>query len=395
MKTLIIPSWYSTPGRPLHGCYFKEQAQLLNRIEELDIRILYGDKKSSYLIVWIWLYIQSWIGQKCPISKELIEQNPPAFGFRFPANRHIPDFIQIDLEKRLVWKAYQGLTRTGWEADLIHAQSGMDAGIYSHHISKLTGIPFVIMEHQVFVFHYYSRLRATLIMNAFKAASKTAAVSFDERRQVMMNQPECNPEVIWNLVDESRYQIDLAKRNKEFTVITILNSLPIKGGLDFLDAIALVTLQDPSIRFVLIGKGGDEKAVDPSENLFIQKSKELGILDYGEFLPFVARERISEVLNQGHVFVSPTIQEPHGIAVREAMMCGLPFVSTANGGVEDSINAQTGLVVPVRDAVAMADAILHLKENYQSYNPEDIRAVAVAQCGRRSFLDSMLKFYQV
>lgn len=394
-RILIVPSWYPTFTRPLNGSYFHEQAQFMQGKNGLDIGVLYGEKKSRPLLTWIWIYIQSFFKSVWPISKEKVQQEPTAFGFFFPANRRVPDALQIQLEQRLFWKAYQSLIRTGWKPDLIHAQSGMDAGIYAHYISKQSGIPFVIIEHQVFVFHYYSRLRSTFIMDAFKAAKRTAVVSYDECRQVMMNQPACNPDVIWNLVDEEKYSIDLERRNKEFTVITILNSLPIKGAVEFLEAMVLVIQSKPKIRFIMIGKGGDEKSLEPSENLFIQESKELKIYENGEFLPFVPREKIPEVINRAHVFVSPSIQEPHGIAVREAMMCGLPIVSTANGGVEDSILPETGIIVPIRNSEEMAKAILKVKENYSKYDPKAIRRLAVSQSGKEAFLRSMLSFYKM
>lgn len=394
-RILIIPSWYPTLKRPLNGSFFQEQAWFLFGKDDLDIQVLYGEKRSFPFLGWIWIFIKSWFKRTWPISKEKVLQDPIAYEFEFPANRRVPDVFQTYLEQRLYWKAYQSLIRTGWKPDLIHAQSGMDAGIYAHHISKKTGMPFLIIEHQVFVFHYYSKHRSTLIMDAFKAAKRTAAVSNDELRQVMMNQPACNPEVIWNLVDEDRYSIELGKRNKEFTVVTILNSLPIKGAVEFLEAMALLLQSDPSIRYIMIGKGADAKSPHASENLFIHKSRDLGINEKGEFLPFVPREQISDVLNRAHVFVSPSIQEPHGIAVREAMMCGLPVVSTANGGVEDSITLESGLIVPVRDPEALADAILQIKSNYSKYDPKVIRELAIVQCGREAFLRSMLSFYNM
>lgn len=395
LKILIIPSWYPTPNQPLRGSFFQEQAQFLQGKEGLDLQVLFGKKKSYPLLRWIWVFVQSWLKPAWPISTDNVQQGPAAFGFDFPANRRIPDKLQIKLEQRLFMKAYLSLIGVGWEPDLIHAQSGMDAGIYAHHISQKAKVPFVIMEHQVFVFHYYSKMRSTLIMDAFQSAQKTAAVSWDERRQVLMNQPHCNPEVIWNLVDEDQYEIDLSKRRKEFTVITLLNSLLIKGAEDFMEAMTIVLQSDPGIRFIMIGKSANEKSSNPHENLFVRKSKELGIFEKGEFLPFVPRDQISNILNQAHVFVSPSIQEPHGIAVREAMMCGLPIVSSANGGVEDSVNSETGLVVPVKQPKEMAAAIINVKKNYSNYHPERIRELAISQCGKKAFLKSMLEFYQI
>ncbi|MBW3466593.1 glycosyltransferase [Arthrospiribacter ruber] len=395
MRILILPSWYPTPKQPIKGSFFQEQAMSLHGRNRIDIRILYGDKKSTGFLQWFRVYIHSWLAPFWVISSENVKQSPLAFGFDLPVNRRIPDKIQVILEKRLYFKAYKMLTRSDWVPDLIHAQSGMDAGIYAHHINNKAKIPFVIIEHQVFVFHYYSRLRAKLVLEAFEEANKTAAVSFDERRQVLMNQTNCNPEIIWNLVDETKYKIQLEKRNKVFTIITILNSLPIKGFDTFLEAMLEFSKKTKEFKFIMIGKGADEKSKDPASNAFFRKSKELGIYDFGDFKPFVKRNQIPDILNTAHVFVSSSIQEPHGIAVREAMMCGLPVVSTANGGVEDSITPETGILVHVKNPKAIAAALLKVKNKELIYDPQKIREVAINQCGREAFSKSMLDFYRL
>ncbi len=393
MKILIIPSWYPTPNKPLDGSFFREQAEFLHKEGVAEIKVLYGDEQSTPFFKLILIYALSFFKRKLSIHQNLVVQSPMAFGFIIPKNRRLPEKYKVKLARKLYINAYRTFVEENWNPDLIHAQSGMDAGIYTHDIYKSAGIPFVIIEHQVFVFHYYSRFRAKLVVQAFEAAKKTAAVSFDERRQVLMNQTECNPEVIWNFVNEMRYQIQLEKRNKEFTIITILNSLPIKGAETFIEAILKLSKITKDFKFIMVGKGADEKSKDASSNLFVKKSKELAVYEYGSFIPFLKREKISDILNKAHVFVSPTIQEPHGIAVREAMMCGLPIISTANGGVEDSISVDTGLIVPVKSPQALANAIFQVKTNYASYDPNIIRNTAVDQCGRETFLKSMSDFY--
>lgn len=390
---LLIPSWYPTPKKSLNGSFFREQAEFLDKSKGGQFVVLYGEDQSTPFLKLVWIYFLSLVKSTWPISKEIVIQNPEAYGFIIPKNRRVPEKFRVKLAIRLHQKAFLSLKSAGYIPDLIHAQSGMDAGIYAHELSKAHSIPFVITEHQVFVFHYYSRLRAKLVLEAFASARKIAAVSYDERRQVLMNQPNCNPDVIWNLVDEFRYQIQLEKRNKVFTIITILNSLPIKGFDTFLEAMAELAKETQDFKFIIIGKGADEKSNDPDSNAFVRKSKELGVYGFGEFLPKVDRDKISDVLNTAHVFVSPTIQEPHGIAVREAMMCGLPIISTANGGVEDSIFNETGLVVPVKDPIALAKAILETKVNLSVYDPNKIRGIAIEQCGSKRFLGQMTEFY--
>jgi glycosyltransferase involved in cell wall biosynthesis len=394
-KILILPSWYPTKKRPLNGSFFREQAEFLDQSKVGQFVVLYGDEQSMAFLKFVWIYFLSIVKSSWPISKELFIQSPEAFGFIIPKNRRVPEKYRVKLAIRLYQKAFFSLKGTGFIPDLIHAQSGMDAGIYAHKLSKVQSIPFVIIEHQVFVFHYYSKYRAKLVLEAFEAAKKTAAVSYDERRQVLMNQPNCNPEVIWNLVDETKYQIRLEKRNKVFTIITILNSLPIKGSDTFLEAMYALSKETKDFKFIMIGKGADETSKDPASNAFVRKSKELGIYDLGTFLPFVERDQISDILNTAHVFVSPTIQEPHGIAIREAMMCGLPVVSTANGGAEDSITHETGLVVPIKNPVVLAKAILKILEYSLTYDSKVIRNTVIKQCGTQAFLGKMIDFYNL
>lgn len=394
-KILILPSWYPTQKRPLNGSFFREQAEFLDQSKVGQFVVLYGDELSTPFLKLVWIYFLSLVKTNWPISKGMVIQSPDAYGFIIPQNRRVPEKYRVKLAIRLYQKAFLSLKASGYVPDLIHAQSGMDAGIYAHKLSRAHSIPFVIIEHQVFVFHYYSRYRAKLVLEAFEAAKKTAAVSYDERRQVLMNQPNCNPEVIWNLVDETKYQIRFEKRNKVFTIITILNSLPIKGSYTFLETIYALSQETQDFKFVMIGKGADENSKDPASNAFVRKSKELGIYDLGTFLPFVERDQISDILNTAHVFVSPTIQEPHGIAIREAMMCGLPVISTANGGAEDSITHETGLVVSVKNAKALSRAILRIKKQELNFNSQKIRELAVEQCGREVFLRSMSDFYKL
>lgn len=386
MKILLIPSWYPTIERPLNGSYFQEQVQFLHGRGGLEIKILHGEKKSQPLIAWILIYLHSCFRSSWPISSEIVQQNPPAYGFWFPANRRVPDFLQIDLERRLFWKAFQSLVRTGWKPDLIHAQSGMDAGIFTHDISKKTSIPFVLIEHQVVIFHHYSRKRAGLVLEAYRNAYKLGVVSQAQKRQILMHEPSCDPVVVPNLVDETRFVLSHPSNASSFRILTIMYPHTIKGYRTFFESMKKLNEKGMDFKFTIVGKGGE---------LFRSEIQKMELSGHGELIEELDRNDIPKILSKSNIYVCSSDFETFGIAPREAMMCGLPVVSTANGGVDDSINTQTGLVVSIRDAEAMADAILHLKDNYQNYNPEVIRAAAVAQCGQKVFLDSMLKFYRV
>jgi len=394
-RILVMPSWYATKNNFFGGAFFMEQSRFLVENNVVEISVLYGEKKSMPLLKFFKILLEVTLFSKIKLENDFIVTPPEGISFLIPNNRRIPDFLLLILEKKMYLIAYQIFKHKFWDPDLIHCQSGMDTSIFANMFFKNFGIPFVITEQQVFVFHYYSKQRTKLVLDSFKQAKKIGAGSYGERAQILINQPDCNPGIIWNLVRDDHFTINLEKREPIFTIVTLLNSLPIKGYDTFLDAMKELSLKGIGFKFIMIGRGGDEPGPNSKDSTFVDYANEIGVYEFGEFLPVVNRASINDVLNRAHVFVAPTIFEPFGIAVREAMMCGLPIVSTANGGVEDSISAETGIVVPIKDPVAMAKAILLLKDNYSAYHPQIIRKLAITQCGRESYSKAMSEFYNL
>ncbi len=58
------------------------------------------------------------------------------------------------------------------------------------------------------------------------------------------------------------------------------------------------------------------------------------------------------------VFVNPSLTEPFGLTLLEALACGLPIVATNNGGPRDIVkNCKSGTLVDPKDTAAIASAI--------------------------------------
>jgi starch synthase len=72
----------------------------------------------------------------------------------------------------------------------------------------------------------------------------------------------------------------------------------------------------------------------------------------------LAQKETIALYSGASVAVTPSVYEPFGIVVVEAMACGAPVVASAVGGIREIIESgQSGLLVPPKDPPALAAAV--------------------------------------
>ena len=99
----------------------------------------------------------------------------------------------------------------------------------------------------------------------------------------------------------------------------------------------------------------------------------------------VSRENLPDFYMNASVFVSTSITENFGVAMVEALMCGVPVVSTRNGGAEDFVNFQNGYLVNIRDSSGIANSLKNIAENSQKFKKLDIRNSVIKKYGITGF----------
>lgn len=133
---------------------------------------------------------------------------------------------------------------------------------------------------------------------------------------------------------------------------------PWKGQHIFIRAAAQVLRTFPGARFRIIGKVMFDEA-DYEKQIYVLVDE----LNVGHAIEFVGfRSDVAVALSELDLLVhASTTGEPFGQVIVEGMAAGLPVVATDGGGVpEIVVHGQTGLLVSMNDADAMAEAILRL-----------------------------------
>lgn len=395
MKVLIIPSWYPNIKNNLVGSFFQEQASLLSA-NGYDVKILYGNIETLSTMNYLHNKLKKTIYPKKNIlNNDYLIQEPQAFSFS------ILQFSDrwTEEEKNKVMchsyvNAFSELLESGWKPDLIHAQCTVDSGIVANHLSNLFKIPFVIIEHQIFLLNNYSKFKQTLIINSLENATKVGAVSYHQKRCILMNSIKCNPCVIWNFVDEDKFKIASVKSDLKFRILTISYPSFIKDMDTFFKSIARFSqLCNDDIEVVVIGNNSFDNLGNANTKAFESLAKKYNVFSKCILIPYLSRNEIAKILNTADVFISTSIAETFGVAVREAMLCGIPVIVTKSGGVEDSINEKTGVRVEIGDYQAIANTLLKIKNKELKFDPINIRNFVISQCGKTSFLNEMNLFY--
>jgi glycosyltransferase involved in cell wall biosynthesis len=131
-----------------------------------------------------------------------------------------------------------------------------------------------------------------------------------------------------------------------------------KGVNYLLEAFETVQRQSAEpVSLLLVGDGPDEAKLK-------QACAERGILNV-VFAGFKQKPELPRYYALADVFVFPTLGDPYGLVVDEAMACSLPVISTCAAGeirdrIEEGVN---GYIVPPEDSAALAERMLQLAQN--------------------------------
>lgn len=250
-------------------------------------------------------------------------------------------------------------THSSFSAKLAAWQEGIRVRIYTRHSvfpppKKLTTFPGRQISGLV-----NNTLATHIIAVAQAAADNLTDTGVDPRKiQVIVNGVEpmspSPPETRTALREamgfgEDHFVVGMSARLEE-----------VKGHRYFLDAAAVLAAEDPMMRFLIIGTGACEADLRA-------QAESLGIADRVCFAGFVTN--VADYVGSMDLVVNCSFgTEATSLALAEAMSLSRPIVATVYGGnpymVEDGVN---GYLVPIKDAPALAEAILRVRSNPAEY----------------------------
>lgn len=197
-----------------------------------------------------------------------------------------------------------------------------------------------------------------------KNADNVAAISdYVKNDLIKLSVPESKITVILNGTDlkafdklsECYFPLPDSELGGKFLIGTVGSLTARKGHRYLLQALQIVLRKHPNLHLIIAGEGPEREKL---ENLI----EEMKIKNNVTMLGF--KENIAPLLRKIDVYIHPSVNEPFGIAILEAMAAGKCVIASSVEGVPEIITeGENGLLVPATDVESLAQAISTALDN--------------------------------
>ncbi|WP_297426727.1 glycosyltransferase [Clostridium sp.] len=380
MHIMVIPSWYSSSRNKVHGSFFKEQFKALAKSGE-KITVAYNE---------IWpITMLGKMHEKRKINFN-IEDNLRTYRYKdynyFPKN----PLMFRSFNKRMDM-LYKEIVKNEGKVDIIHAHSSFWGGIAAAYISEKYNIPLVLTEHSSLKYAKYVKdSYKKYIFETYEKADYLIAVGSGLKKELLeyINKPI---DIIHNMVDLDLFSVDKnvindknVKKNFSFFSCAFLEEG--KGMEDLIKAFAK-TFKNENVTLRIGGDG----TIKPSLEKLIE---ELNMQNQIKLLGALCREEVSNEMKKCDVFALPSEHETFGVVYIEALACGKPVIGADNGGAEDIISEDNGIIAKKKDVEDLSKALRKIRENYEFYDKHKIIERTIFSYSEKVLVDKLKGVYK-
>lgn len=381
MHIMVIPSWYSSSRNKVHGSFFKEQFKaLVNSGEKITV---------AYNEIWpITLFGK--IHEKRGINFNIEDELRT---YRYKEYNYLPkNPLMFRSFNNRMDKLYKEIVKKEGKVDVIHVHSAFWAGIAATFISKKYNIPLVITEHSSLKYAKYCKESyKKYIFEAYEKADALIAVGngLKNELQQYVKRPI---EVIYNMVDLALFDIEEnnieedSKDNKVFKFFSC-GYLEEGKGMDCLIKAFTKAFKGDNVTLRIGADGSLKQAL---QNLI----HELDMNKQIKLLGALSREEVSKEMKACNAFALASEHETFGVVYIEALACGKPVIGADNGGAEDIIREDNGIIAKKKDVEDLAKALIKMKDNYDIYDKYKIREKTIFSYSEKVLVEKLKGVYK-
>ena len=270
-------------------------------------------------------------------------------------------------ELRVIWQLYKLFS--GLQPDIVHLVT-IKPYLYGGVAAKLAKVPIVVSAVSGLGFVWSSmNFKAKFLRSVLYPLYKFA---FSHKNQFVIFQNVDDADILanWEIIDSSKVHlirgsgVDLnayqyiAEPKGKVVVTFVARLLEDKGIRDFINASRILHNNGVNVDFWVVGDRDDGNPVS------ITKAEMLSWNELPNVKVFGFQTNIADLYSQSNIACLPSYREGLPKSLIEAAACGRVVVTTDVPGCREAIEPnETGLLVPMNNAEALADTIQYLIDN--------------------------------
>jgi glycosyltransferase involved in cell wall biosynthesis len=387
MHVLFIPSWYPSKPSDVSGCFFREQALAL---QARGMRVGVITPAFRSLTDWRALIVG---GYGLDDENDNGLQTLRYHGVRAFSWTHT---LNIHFWERTGVQAFKDYSLRHGRPDVLHVHSMIFGLTWAAAIHREYGVPFVVTEHSSEFLGSAVRGRMlTYLTKQVVCADRAYAVSRSLARVLDSQVPFPGGrvwEVMPNMVS-SRFGLlprQLPNGDRRGVPLRLLSVAALKSNKGHHHLLRAVRLSiDAGANFVLriCGSG-------PQETALKALRADLGLDDRVEFLGHCSREQVAQEMANATALVVSSSHETFGIVVVEALLSGMPVISTRCGGPEEIIvEGCDGYLVDKDDPAALCAGLLRMSRELKRFDPQNLHQRCIDRFSESAFVSRHEQVY--
>jgi glycosyltransferase involved in cell wall biosynthesis len=205
--------------------------------------------------------------------------------------------------------------------------------------------------------------------------------------------------VLPNWIDFHQFTFDAADREQNraafglsatsFVIGAVGRLSPEKGLTTLVESFAIISKSVPNSYLLIAGDGPEKRALE-------LKIKTLNLSERVRLIGFTKDTKA--VYSTLDLFILPSHYETFGIALLEAMYCGLPVIASNVGGVPDLVRSGfNGILVEPNNSAQLTSSILNIISDKRLRNSlgSNARISVTEKFDRDALLNKLLHYYQI
>jgi glycosyltransferase involved in cell wall biosynthesis len=353
MNVLMVTPWYPSQQSPIYGAFVRDCAEAVRLFDAVTVVHLADGERRASLVAEADPELTHGIS-----TYHLHHRRLP-----IPGTAHLSQIWALR-------RAVRQITRDGFKPDIIHAHV-YSAGFSAVVVGRMTGIPVVITEHATaFGRGILGKADLWQVRQAFRRAARVMPVSEYLRQTLSDYGIEARWQVVSNVVDPAAFHPGSRRRvagePARLIVVAFLDKSHKKGIPFLLTALAQLRSRRQDWHLDIVGDGEARAEYE-------RQAAELAIADKVRFHGMKAKEQVADLIREADLLVVSSVFETFSVAAAEALMCGVPVLTTRCGGPEGFVTEAVGHVVAKADADALAEGLNGMLDRLDAY---DRRAIS-------------------